>query len=643
MTARLPAQQGMSNAAKVIRSAQHGVVASHYFPTSRRTQQPVITALDTGQQMQVIDVFIELLEGLYAHLPLKRAMYGVDPVQRLRLLRRRVDELDAMGFHYALAGIVTGLRDAHTRYVGPSELDGCAAMLPFLVEAYGDMTAPRYVVSNVVADRTLIGDRFFKAGVEIRSWNAVPMDRAVDRHADDETGGRPDTRRARALESMTLRALRYSPPPDETSVTVGYVGLDRVARELRIKWRIVQPGVATSGHSVPGKGDRSFGLDPAAETHRQVKMMLFAPKVWLAARTGVAPAQRPVADGQWLPTAMPDAVAAKIVTVRKTRLGYLRLWSFDVADDEAYLDEVTRLLALLPDRGLIIDLRANPGGLIWAAERLLQLFTPRTVAPTRFSLLATALTREMAAAPQNENELRAWRKSLDDAVTNGEPYSRAVAITPPAACNDRGQVYGGPVVAIVDPNTYSAGDLFAAGFTDNEIGPLISVGKGTGAGGANVWFPQQIEDALLATPHQQQPLPAGIGYTLSVRRATRAGAAEGTEIEDVGVPGDYKYPMTKRDLTGSNEGLVAFAGRILLGQPRAALTAEAPEADGAPLTVRTLGIDRLDVSVDDLAQASRKVTTRETSVDVPAGWSTIEVRGSTNGQLVQRRLLRRAT
>ena len=93
--------------------------------------------------------------------------------------------------------------------------------------------------------------------------------------------------------------------------------------------------------------------------------------------------------------------------MRKTRLGYLRLWSFDVADDEAYLDEVIRLLTQLPDRGLIIDLRANPGGLIWAAERLLQLFTPRTVAPTRFSLLATALTRAMAAAPQNENELGA--------------------------------------------------------------------------------------------------------------------------------------------------------------------------------------------------------------------------------------------
>jgi len=51
------------------------------------------------------------------------------------------------------------------------------------------------------------------------------MDRAVDRHAEDETGGRPDARRARALESMTLRALQYGPWPDERWVTLGFIDL----------------------------------------------------------------------------------------------------------------------------------------------------------------------------------------------------------------------------------------------------------------------------------------------------------------------------------------------------------------------------------------------------------------------------------
>ena len=71
---------------------------------------------------------------------------------------------------------------------------------------------------------------------------------------------------------------------------------------------------------------------------------------------------------------------------------------------------------MLPQRGLIIDLRANPGGLMWAAERMLQLFTPKEITPTRFSMVATPLTRAMAAAQQNSGELEPWRESLVAAV-----------------------------------------------------------------------------------------------------------------------------------------------------------------------------------------------------------------------------------
>jgi hypothetical protein len=44
-----------------------------------------------------------------------------------------------------------------------------------------------------------------------------------------------------------------------------------------------------------------------------------------------------------------------------------------------------------------------------------------------------------------------------------------------SCCNDIGQIYPGPVVAVVDANTYSAGNLFASGFVDNRIGNLASV------------------------------------------------------------------------------------------------------------------------------------------------------------------------
>ncbi len=96
--------------------------------------------------------------------------------------------------------------------------------------------------------------------------------------------------------------------------------------------------------------------------------------------------------------------------------GYLRLWSFEISDDDGFIAEVVRLLAELPQDGLIIDLRGNPGGLIWAAERLLQLFTPSPIAPTRFSIIASDLTRAMTDAPQNRRSLSPWRRTLLEAV-----------------------------------------------------------------------------------------------------------------------------------------------------------------------------------------------------------------------------------
>jgi Peptidase family S41 len=628
----------------VIRKAQHGDALTTFLRRRRSLRTTLAMDLAEPERRQVVEAFTALLEGLYAHLPLKRAMYAIDPLQRLRLLGQRVDRLSALDFHFELASIITSLRDAHTRYVGPTELDGCVAMLPFLVEAYGPPDAPRYIVSKVAADRTLIGNsRYFRPGVEIRWWNAVPMDLAVDRHADSETGGRPDARRARALESMTLRSLQYGPPPDEQWVVIGYVDRHGHERELSIEWRVVRPRrAATSGQSADAQGRRRVAIDPAAETHRRVKKLLFAPELWYAdRRVAQVPADVQARGGEWLPTTMQDALAAKEIRVKGRRLGYLRLWSFDVADDQAYLAEVVRLLGLLPDRGLIIDLRSNPGGSIVAAERLFQLFTPNPVTPNRFSLLATPMTRAMAGLPQNANELAPWQASLTEAVATGEPYSLAVPITPAAACNDVGQVYGGPVVAIVDANTYSAGDLFAAGFVDNGLGPLVSVGEATGAGGANVWRSEDVDDALQGWPSAPPPLPGGVSYTLAVRRATRAGPSDGAAIEDVGVQGDPRYAMTLRDLTGSNEDLLDFAGTWVLGLPRTALSYDLPAADGDPLVVRLRGVDRLDVAVDGSNQASRPVRSGSVRVELPSGWTEVELRAKAAGRVVQRRVLSR--
>src|SRR6476469_1893692 len=46
--------------------------------------------LDFSQCLALVNEAILVLEGLYVHLPVKRAMYAVDPVRRLRLLKIRL-------------------------------------------------------------------------------------------------------------------------------------------------------------------------------------------------------------------------------------------------------------------------------------------------------------------------------------------------------------------------------------------------------------------------------------------------------------------------------------------------------------------------------------------------------------------------
>ena len=539
--------------------AQAGVLLTDWLSRADARSRPTRRAgerrtLDGGERLRIVETLIEIVGGAYSHLPQKRAGYAVDPVQAMQLLRRRCTELSEAEFHLAVTGVVTELRDAHTRYIGPSPLRGEVARLPFLVEQFGPHESPTFIVSKV-ADQKLIDDPAFVEGVTLESWNGVPFALAVDAYATRETGGRPDARRARALESLTFRALDYGPPPDERWVDIQFHTRRGALRQTRIPWRVVGPGKAATAIGAGSRARLSLARDPAAEDVRRAKKLMFAGDVWAAERT-----RQPVASTKWLPTRFDDTLGAR--RIGGGRFGHLRIWSFDVEDDESFIREVERLVGLLPDRGLVIDLRANPGGLIWAAERLLQLFTPNKILPTRFSLLASPLTRAMASSPFNKLELEPWRTSLEDAVATGELYSQPLPLTDPEWCNDIGQKYFGPVVAVVDANTYSSGDLFAAGFVDNDIGPLLCVGEATGAGGANVWTDSDLRDALNGTSYAFSQLPDGVGFTMAIRRAVRSGESDGIPIEDLGISG-IPYAMTEADLRRDNRDLMRFATDLL--------------------------------------------------------------------------------
>ena len=556
MTAHRPEPPGLTRSRDEVEAARRGVLLPEALAAATRGRAG--RGLDGGQRLMVLDALIAALGGTYAHLPAKRAAYATDPVQALTLLRRRAADLSEGEFHRAVSTVVTGLRDAHTRYIGTSPLQNSVAVLPFLVEQYGPDAAPRYLVSKV--DRDFVGDSAFKPGVELEFWNGIPFNRAVEIHADTETGGRPDSRRARALESLTFRALEYGAPPDEHWVIVGYrTARGRVA-EVRLPWRVLTPGKARTALDDRSRSGTRQATDLAAEAVRRAKKLVFATELWATDRERARRSRGTSAqDSGWLESAMQDVLAARRLS---PTVGYLRIWSFDVDDDDAFVSEVKRLLNLLPQTGVVVDLRGNPGGLVWAAERSLQLFTDQTIQPTRFSMLATPVTRQMADSPFNRLELQAWSPSLQDSVSTGELWAQPLPLTDPTWCNDQGRCYPGRAVAVVDANTYSSGDLFAAGWVDHGIGPLVSVGQATGAGGANVWTYHQLRDALTATDYGLPRMPLGSSFTIAFRRAIRSAAGDGIPIEDLGIPG-IPYAMTRNDLLSDNADLLAFCSSLL--------------------------------------------------------------------------------
>jgi 5-methylthioadenosine/S-adenosylhomocysteine deaminase len=82
--------------------------------------------LTLSDRRLIVEQAILLLEQVYVHLPIKRARYAVDPLQRLRLLEHELQDLrpnedpgPESSFHEELIEIFTSLRDLHTHYVPP--------------------------------------------------------------------------------------------------------------------------------------------------------------------------------------------------------------------------------------------------------------------------------------------------------------------------------------------------------------------------------------------------------------------------------------------------------------------------------------------------------------------------------------------
>ncbi|NET06923.1 MAG: peptidase S41 [Symploca sp. SIO2B6] len=508
--------------------------------TEERKELIVKQALREEREI-IVEQALLLIDEVYVNLPLKRARNAIDPVQRLKLLKYRLADMDELSFQKEMLSTFMELRDLHTMYTPPAPYSGMWFELPFLIEEFYEGNERQYMVSHLNGE---FENSSFKRGVIITHWNGIPMERAVELNAERTYGSNRHASRARGLESMTNRSSSRLLIPDEEWVDLRYITDRQEEQEIRLNWEVWGlPPEDKPEEKARKQSDVAFvnclGIDWETESIRQIKKARYAP-----------------AKGENREEHFENDFVWKIIKTSHGEFGHIRIHTFMIYNVEQFIDDLIGVLEYLPQKGLIIDVRGNGGGYIMAGEMMLQLFTSRKIEPERFQFLNTPTTLKLASWP--------WQDSIRRSIETGAVYSQGFPIMTgyfddySYQLNQYGQKYKEPVLLITDALCYSTTDMFAAGFQDHEIGPILGTSGNTGAGGANVWEYDSFYNDL-----DLKPLPQGGSFRLAVRRSTRVGQRIGFPLEDFGVVPDYIHNMTKNDLLKDNVDLFEHAASIL--------------------------------------------------------------------------------
>jgi hypothetical protein len=621
--------------------------------------------LNLEERQLVVNQALVLLEGVYVHLPLKRAMHAVDSAQRLRLLRRRLRNLSTRQFHDEMISIFTELRDLHTNYMLPVEpFQNKVAFLPFLLEEFFDDNKRKYMVSKTYS----VNGEHFKPGVVVTHWNGIPIGRAVALNADRQGGSNEAARHARGLQAMTFRPLILSSPPDEEWVVLRYFA-DGQVKESNFDWKVLDLSAADARASTSAAGDlrvdpysvvdpaaRMLGIDIDTEVVGHAKQLLFAPQVteqirkmgdWvkdLESSGTFTAAFEPAGLGLGFDMSeislLPQAFKFRTVQTQYGTFGYIRIFTFNVSNANVFVNEFARIAALLPQNGLIIDVRSNGGGNAVAGESLLQVLTPKPIEPERFHFISTPLTLEFCKhnTSPGSASLGQWKDSIEQSVETGATHSQGFPLLPVEEYNRIGQCYYGPVVLITDALCYSTTDIFAAGFQDHKIGPILGTSENTGAGGANVWPHQLLSHYSWPGSPFSVELPQKISFRVAFRRSTRVGDMSGVPLEDLGVIPDAIHHMTQNDQLKDNQDLIARAGEILASMKVCELSArlDSPGDGKVKVSVSTKNLSRLDIYLDQRPRLTLDISDGTTPFGLPApplGPHILELRGFNTAEL----------
>lgn len=546
-----------------------------------RDLSPIL--LSNKDKFCIIDQALLLLEQIYVHLPQKKASYAILPEQRLKNLKRDIINqvvITDLQFHRQMLRIFNSLRDLHTQYMMPVDSQKSIMSLPFNIEACFSQSdtnlqenEPKIIVTRVDQSNAEVqSNPTFQPGVQVHFWNGVPILTAIERLAEQMSGGNLAARFVHALRGLVQRSLRFSLPPEEEWVIVGYEDLNSPGHimEARFHWETF--GDAIQGVTAKnGQVESTLGVDLETERLFRHRLQRFPKDQSQQDLSPFVAGDTQCQLSEEINTNYPWSFSLRLLSVKEKsgetqqKVGYLRIYSFATSaydsnypsSSEIFIQEVGRLLRILSSKeaiGLIIDVRSNGGGNINAAEQLLQLLSPTPISPENFQMLCSPQNAELCRS-EVYSGFAQWGPSIEQAAIIADLYSSAFPLTLPALSGTPWQ--NGPIIVITDAFSYSATDMFVAGFLDNQLGQVIGVDGNTGAGGANV---VRHSDLVQLMPNSSfMSLPDGVEMRVAFRRSFRVRNKQGILLEDLGITPDQRYYYTRNDLLNKNVDLLLFA------------------------------------------------------------------------------------
>lgn len=521
--------------------------------------------LPLDEKLKIINAAKKVYEGFNPHKFLHENLLGIDFPAALDAIE--IDETTAnIDFFGKMNRAFQLMDDYHTIFINPYPLNSSISTLAFFTEIFYDETSDtptkrRYVVAEVI-DEFLPNDTSFGIGSEVLTYNGKPIDDVVIALGKDSYGSNEAAQMDNAVITMSLRLLSFEPFPPGPSVELGYINQDGTEGTATLDWlffEVIETEMAEAMmQRVAPKGPNPFSMK------EDLALLTETKADWTPLRTNL----RVVEEGRIPVRIKPqfkESFSAEIISTKSGPVGRFVLPDFAARVTGDLIAEITRVLKLMPENGLIMDLRNNGGGRPDYVKAMVELLSGVSPPQSPTVLRATKTLKQALESASvdgfSEDEIELIQSAtaaVGTAVAIGEPFSGPTtglyskrALESPAE-----RAFFGPVVTLVNGLCYSGGDLFASIQTDLNLSLLVGVSDNVGAGGAYTIGYASLQQIF---PNFLEPIKAV--FTTSAGRFYRTGNKAGAIIENFGVKPDVRYYPTLNDALKEDCDLYEFLGK----------------------------------------------------------------------------------